>query len=258
MKNPWVPSVCVFGRGWYLVPLVTLPRWEMMLALIGVFIVLSAAVSAHRNPLLPKEWTSFSVVGGGIAVTSYLTAATHVGDTTCSNDDTMVSGIGFGACMVGGSPLKGLMYTFTRQGLGTLHYNVSNFHGPDCTGEADTYPTLVKTDCSYEGVDGWQYGFTNSTEGWKGTPKGIVVQNWYDNACHDAADVWDSISSSHCLPCSDSGAQSMRFSKCTQTAYTLDKFSDAACQTLISTADYPTQSCYRGEYISMERMLCNA
>jgi hypothetical protein len=243
-----------------------------MFAPLVLFAVLAVA-TAHMNPFLPKEWHDYKVSANSTAaVTSYLITSIFYKSNVCSTEAESVSGIGFGACVVGtdacGNAVSAMNYVYTKQANGYVYYTYNSFKGDDCTTTPiASYPMQSPLGCLNGGTVGYKYDYVEgqaAVNSWKGRNKGIVSEIFYSNDCTSNPAMWSSVSFSYCFPmggtCENPAATGYaKYSSCSGSGTTLDYFSDAACSSKTKSADLPQVSCVNSPPLTTyTSSVCNA
>ena len=131
--------------------------------------VLAALKTGNSN--IPKDWTSFKVVGKASAnPTGYFVVTTFYGSSECAGAASVVSGIGLGACLASGT--TSIVYDW---GKTANSYSMKLYSTPDCTGTVTTYNVPLPP-CTASGTTGYLYTLANSTTPWKSYDKGVVYE----------------------------------------------------------------------------------
>lgn len=242
-----------------------------MFALAVLFSVLCVA-TAHMNPFFPKEWHDYKVSVNASAVTSYLITSVFSSSNTCSGDAETVSGMGFGACIVGvdacGTSVSAMNYVFTKFANDIVYYTYNSFKGGDCTTTPiASYALQSKIGCMNGGSAGYKYDFVEgeaAVNSWKGRNKGVVSEVFYSSDCNANPALWSGISYSYCFAtgatCENpTNTKYAKYTACSGNSPTMSYYSDAKCTSLINSVTIPDVSCMANTPSnSWSTMVCNA
>lgn len=226
-----------------------------MFALAVLFAVLCVA-TAHMNPFFPKEWHDVKVSMNSTAVTSYLITSVFSSSNTCSGEAETVSGMGFGACIVGsdacGNTVSAMNYVFNKFEKNTVYYTYNSFKGGDCsTTPIASYALQSKVGCLNAGTAGYGYDYVEgeaATNSWKGRNKGIVSEVYYGAGCNSNPAFWSALSYNYCFasgatcenPTSNKYA---KYTACSGNQATIGYFSDAKCSSALNSETFPPINC---------------
>lgn len=239
--------------------------------LLSMLSLLALGHALQYHPLLPREWTGFTVTGNQ-TLQGYFITSNYPGDKTCSGPEPMVaSAFALGSCIVGSGASTASQYLLkgitTVDGQRTMAYTINGFLNTDCSGK----PSFSVDKATVLGVclidpNDWDaftvtYVEPGAPSPWQGVNKGVVVQNHYTSSVCSGVDSWTALSFNFCIPAVDAqgNPENRRYSACGNGQMTVETYTDFHCTERLTSKTVPLEACLHDSAKAVyQTSICNA